>query len=301
MKRVLITGASGFIGRHCLQPLLDYGYEVHAVARQRLPASDSITWHLVDLLEGGAASALACRVQATHLLHLAWCASPFDYLTNPVNRQWVSITLELAGAFIAAGGNRFVGAGSCAEYAPSPTRCIEDATPLRPASLYGESKVAACRGLAALAQTARLHFAWGRVFFPYGPYQACARLIPSVITALLQRDPIHCPPGDQLRDFIYVQDAARALVVLLDSELTGACNIASGSPVTVRDLISFIARLTGGKELLSFDAPAQRAAKPASIVADTNRLCRELGWHPRLPLEDGLKQTIDWWRANLCN
>lgn len=118
MKRVLITGASGFIGRHCLQPLLDKGYEVHAVARQPLPLSSAVYWHPADLIEKGTAAAIARSVAATHLLHLAWCATPVDYLTNPANGQWATVTLKLTDAFMRAGGKRLVAAGSCADTPP---------------------------------------------------------------------------------------------------------------------------------------------------------------------------------------
>jgi nucleoside-diphosphate-sugar epimerase len=299
VKRVLITGASGFIGRHCLQPLLDRGYEVHAVARQPSQFSSGVHWRSADLLEKGAAAAIARSVAATHLLHLAWCAAPADYLTNPANRQWAAVTLELAKAFISAGGERFIGAGSCAEYASSLTPCAEDTTRLHPMSLYGESKVTTYRQLAALAEITSLSFAWGRIFLPYGPYQAPARLIPAVITALLQQLPIPCPAGDQMRDFIHVQDVADAFVALLDSELTGACNFGSGWAVSVRDLVILIARLVAGENALHFDTLPRRGAEPAFIVADTRRVHTEVGWRPRLTLEDGLAQTIAWWRSNL--
>jgi nucleoside-diphosphate-sugar epimerase len=300
VKRVLITGASGFIGRYCLQPLLDRGYKVHAIARRPSHFSSAVDWHPADLLEKGAAAAIARSVAATHLLHLAWCATPVDYLKNPANRQWAAITLELASAFRSAGGERFIGAGSCAEYASSPKPSAEDTTPLHPTSLYGESKVTTYRALAALAESTSLSFAWGRIFLPYGPYQARARLIPSVITALLHRLPIPCPAGDQIRDFIHVQDVADALVALLDSDLTDSCNIGSGLPVSARDLVTLIARMVAGEDALHFDAPQQRGGEPAFIVADTRRLHNELKWSPRLTLEDGLTRTIAWWRSNLC-
>ncbi|HTT76731.1 MAG TPA: NAD(P)-dependent oxidoreductase [Candidatus Binataceae bacterium] len=297
MKRVLITGASGFIGRHCLQALAEKDYEVHAVGRRPLPSNAAITWHQADLLDG--AAAVAGSIAPTHLLHLAWCATPVDYLTNPINRQWAAATVQLAEAFADAGGERFVGAGSCAEYAPSLTPCAEHSTPLRPTSLYGESKAAAYQRLTALAKTADFSFAWGRIFFPYGPYQARERLIPSVITALIRRDLVHCSAGNDVRDFIHVQDAAAALVSLLDSRLNGACNIGSGLPVTVCDVISLIGRIMDSEDLLRFDALPQRADEPGFIVAGTRRSHGELGWRPRLSLEEGLAQTVSWWRRSL--
>jgi nucleoside-diphosphate-sugar epimerase len=299
VKRVLVTGASGFIGRHCLPPLLDDGFEVHAIARQPLNLRTAIKWHQIDLLAEGAAAAIARRVAATHLLHLAWCASPVDYLTNASNRRWASVTLELAEAFMTARGERFVGAGSCAEYGTSPIPCAEETTPLHPTSLYGECKVTAFRRLDALANAANFSFAWGRTFFPYGPYQARARLIPSIVMTLLEQRPMPRPAGHQIRDFIHVQDVAGAFVALLDSEVTGACNIGSGVGVKVSDLVTLVARLMGGEDSLHLAAASpDRAGESAFIVADTRRLRDELGWRPRLSLENGLNGTVEWWRSS---
>ena len=116
MKRVVVTGARGFVGRHCLPLLLARGYEVHAVSTRPGPtADDDVRWHQVDLLDGAAAPALIDAVHPSHLLHLAWCTDHGAYWTSPQNLQWVETTLALARAFSRT-GRRIVMAGTCAEY-----------------------------------------------------------------------------------------------------------------------------------------------------------------------------------------
>src|SRR3989304_8960295 len=117
MKKVLATGATGFIGRHSLPRLLESGYEVHAVGGQRPPEvpSRDIVWHRANLLEPGEIASLVGRVQPTHLLHFAWYAVPGKYWTAPENLAWVRATINLMQVFSDHGGRRAGVAGGCAE------------------------------------------------------------------------------------------------------------------------------------------------------------------------------------------
>ena len=299
MKRVLITGATGFIGRHCLPRLIERGVEVHAVVRLAHANYPGIMWHLGDILEIGTPAALVKAVRPTHILHLAWCTSPRDYLTNPVNSRWAAATAELAEAFIGAGGERFVGAGSCAEYALTPATADGGDKLRGPASLYGMAKAGAFERLTELAAKDDFSFAWARIFFPYGPYQAPERLIPSVIMALLRGNPVDCTSGEQLHDFIHVHGAAEALVAILVSDVRGAFDIGSGSGTSVRHVVTVLERIVGGRSRVRFGAKPQPVDESAAAVADTRRLRDELGWRPRIGLEEGLAATIAWWRDAL--
>src|SRR5688500_9380499 len=106
MKRVLLTGASGFIGRQCLAALAGRDVEIHAASRRPNATGPSIHWHNIDLLEPRAARDLAQAVRATHLLHLAWTAVPGKFWDDPDNERWLQSSVELAHAFAAAGGDR---------------------------------------------------------------------------------------------------------------------------------------------------------------------------------------------------
>src|SRR5262245_28150988 len=133
MEKVLITGVSGFIGRHCLQPLAGRAAAVHVVARRAnsLPplaplgrgvggaggrTPGRIRVHRADLLDPAAVSALLAEVRPTHLLHLAWVTTPATYWTAPENLTWVAAGLHLVRTFAELGGRRVVVAGSCAEH-----------------------------------------------------------------------------------------------------------------------------------------------------------------------------------------
>ncbi|MDQ3639910.1 MAG: NAD(P)-dependent oxidoreductase [Actinomycetota bacterium] len=302
MKRALVTGASGFIGRHLVNRLIERGYEVHLVGRHPLHESlGGASWRSADLLDPAATRELVQRVRPTHLLHLAWCAEPGRFWTDPENIRWVEATLHLVRRFREAGGERAVVAGSCAEYDLSYGFCSEQHTPLRPNTLYGAAKHATQAVLSGAAPVLGLSVAWGRVFFLYGPGEHPSRLVSSVTACLLRGEPAQCSHGRQLRDFLHVDDVASAFVHLLDSQVQGPVNIGSGTPVSVGAVAARLAEVIGRPELLQHGAVPTPADDPPLIVADARRLQHEVGWRAQWTLESGLEAAVDWWRAELRN
>ena len=300
MKRVLVTGATGFIGRHSLADLLASGYEVHAVTIDgALTESNEINWHPIDLLASHQVDKLLTSLRPSHLLHFAWYATPGKYWSAPENVLWEQASLALLQAFARQGGQRIVMAGTCAEYDWNYGFCSEQYTPLTPRTLYGTCKHALQLTLQASAAQLQLSAAWGRIFFLYGPHEHPNRLVSSVIRALLKGEPALCSHGNQVRDFSHVSDVAHAFVALLDSAVTGPVNIASGQASTIRDVISLIAERIDRVDLVRLGALPVSPAEPAFLVADVRRLQNEVGWRPRYSLAEGLDQTIGWWSNNL--
>lgn len=300
MKKVLITGARGFIGRHCLPSLLAANFdEVHAVSSQVATKIDGdVRWHQADLLDNLQASKLLSKVKPTHLLHFAWYAKPGEYWTSPENRRWLVASQKLLAEFAAQGGARFVGAGTCAEYDWSYGVLSERKTPLAPQSVYGENKRALQQTLDAEGKRLGISTAWGRIFFLYGPHEYPQRLVSSVILSLLHDQPALCTLGHQRRDFLHVQDVADAFVALLQSDVTGPVNIASGEAVMVKEIVERIAHKLDREGLLRLGARPLSPNEPPLLVADVARLKDEVGWYPRYGLERGLEQTISWWRTS---
>jgi nucleoside-diphosphate-sugar epimerase len=292
---VLLTGATGFLGRHCLPALRARGYEIHAVARSAPSDTAGVCWHRADLTEPGESARLVAEVRPRLLLHLAWSVAPGDYWHSPENVRWVEASLALLREFGRRGGRRVVMAGSCAEYEWRHGDCSETRTPTRPATLYGAAKHALQGMLAAAAPAAGVSGAWARVFFPYGPHELPRRLVPSVIRALLAREPIDCSSGEQERDFLYVEDVADALVAILESDVTGPVNVGSGVAVALRDLVGRLTAELGGADLVRWGARPAAEGEAPRVVADVGRLRHEVGWQPRWPLEAGLRRTVRWW------
>jgi nucleoside-diphosphate-sugar epimerase len=297
MKKVLITGASGFVGRNCVPLLVAKGYEVHATTHQRLlkQVSPGICWHEADLLSPGIVANLVHRIQPDALLHLAWYAVPGKFWEARENLDWVRASQELLSAFTENGGKRLVAAGSCAEYDSTAGECVENMTPLLPATLYGKSKHAVEEFIQSSTRKSGPSFAWGRIFFMYGPNEPPTRVVAYVIRCLLQEEPALCSKGTQNLDFLHVEDVASAFIALLESEVQGPVNIGSGEANPLRVVLEEIGRQMQRSELIQFGAH-QPEAQPVSYWAKTQRLTKEVGWTPQYNLTSGLAQTINWWR-----
>lgn len=122
-------------------------------------------------------------------------------------------------------------------------------------------------------------------------------MVPSLIRSLLERKPFKASSGQQIRDYLHVEDVAGALCALAIAPADGTFNVCSGEPVKVRDLMTALARLAGHADLVGFGELPDRAWEPAFICGDSSRLRAATGWGPSYELEAGLRQTLDWWAS----
>jgi nucleoside-diphosphate-sugar epimerase len=299
-QRVLITGASGFIGRNCLQRFVNRGYEVTATAATRVGDDEpGISWRQADMLDSDQIADVVADAQADTLLHLAWIVKPGEAYTSPENFRWVTSSMELVEQFVQRGGQRVIVAGTCYEYDQTYGWCHERRTPTNPDTVYGVCKNALRQLLSAYCNTADVSFAWPRIFFLYGPYEHPNRLVSSVVRSLLNGEAAKCSHGRQLRDYLYVEDLADALVALCESDIQNEINIASGAPVTLAEIVTRIGVLLERRDLIQLGALPSRPSEVPLIAADTTRLREQLGWSPMYGLDDALRGTIAWWQAQL--
>lgn len=277
---VLVTGARGFVGRWTLEPLMRCGFEVHAIrTRPDPPVVEGVVWHTADLLtaEGRREALAASRPQ--RVLHCAWYVEHGKFWTSPENDRWQAASAELATEFMDNGGHRFVGVGSCAEYA---TQAAGDGLPwpenrlVDPATPYGVAKAKLAARLGAAARPG-VTTAWARLFHMFGPDEPPARLVPSVMGAVLAGQKARCGSGRPVRDFCSTWFIGEALAALVGSDVTGAVNIASGEAVTIADMAMRIGTLCGRPDLVQLGALPDRPDDVPFMVADITRLRREVG------------------------
>jgi len=265
--RVLVTGATGFVGRHTLKTLMTLGFEVVTPSRQDC-----------DLLDPAQMRAMLDRVRPTHILHCAWQVTHGRFWTAPENLDWVAATLLLARHAAALGVARFVGVGTCAEYDWSdggPGRRAEtDAT--RPDTPYGRAKLATATLLGDLFAPAGVSFAWARLFHLFGPGEHPARFVPSIAIPLAEGRPATVRHGGLVRDMIAAVEAGAALAAMVGSDIEGPVNIGSGEGASLAALAGAIAAGRPGLAVENLPALGQ----PARMVADIGRLAA-LGVRPR--------------------
>lgn len=302
INRLLLTGATGFIGRHVMPLLASKGYEVHGMhfgdAAPKAPAG--CEYHEANVLDTAAQERLLAELKPEYLLHLAWEARPGIYWTSLANLEWMCASVNLFRSFYKQGGRRGVAAGTCAEYHWAGNTVYKENTPsLPPLTLYGACKAAFTQIVDTYARQENLSFTWGRLFFPFGPGEYPQRLVPTVICSLLRNEPAKTTDGRHVRDFIHVEDAARAFFSLLESNCRGPVNIGSGSGVALADVITKLGALIGRPELIQLGTLPTPANEPVSIVADISRLKNEVGFSPVFSFDEALKQTIEWWKTHL--
>ena len=300
-KTVLVTGATGFIGRNTLVPLLERGFEVVAVTSRVPPETVAgVRYVQCDLSDRPAMRDVMAEVQPSHLLHLAWRAVVSGLWTAPENMDWLQISLDLARAFVEAGGTRMTVCGSCGDYDWTSGLCTEDVTPLAPGTFYGQAKVALYQALTGFSKINHVELAWARIFFVYGPGEHESRLGASVVKSLLNGEEALCSHGMQLRDYMHVGDVGAGLAALSASSLTGAYNIASGQAVRVKDVIGGLAAAAGRPDLVKLGAREAPAFEPPLIVADMTKTRQSgLDWRPRFGIETGTRDTVEWFRNQL--
>jgi UDP-glucose 4-epimerase len=303
--RVLVTGATGFLGSHLTRALVARGLEVTALMR---PGSDP--WRLADVLPRVApvrteladseASARVLRdAQAEVICDLAWegVGNRFHDDARQVSVN-LKAHLDLLVAAARAGCRRWIGLGSQAEYGPQSARIDERCTPA-PATLYGAVKLSVSLIGERLAAQAGMEFAWLRLFSSYGPMDDPGWLIPSVTLRLLAGERPELTAGTQKWDYLFVEDAAGALVeAVIAPTLGGVFNLGSGRAVAVRDIVETIRDLIDPGLPLGFGAIPYRPHQIMHLEADITRLCQAIPWRPTTALADGLAHTVDWYREH---
>jgi nucleoside-diphosphate-sugar epimerase len=303
-KRVLVTGATGFIGTHVCRTLRELG--AHVVGFSLRPPAPSIgvdDVRVVDLRDREAVRAAVARAAPDRVVHLAGYRSAGRDLAAMRESYDANLggTINLAEAVIDAGGcARLVALGSAEEYGRVPPP-FEVGTREEPVTPYGLSKLAATRLLQSLDANGALSVTVLRGTVVYGPGQAPGMLVPSVVRALVAGERFPMTAGDQTRDLVYVDDVVDGLLRALAAprSMPGVLHLSSGHPISVRDVALRAAAAVGGDAagLLEFGAVPPREGEAVAYWA-TNEATRDvLGWTPRVSLDDGLARTVAYERT----
>lgn len=304
--RVLLTGATGFLGAHILRRLLREKVEVAILLRE-----SSNTWRIDPLLgqvkqvktdfrQLDYGSEVLREFAADTVIHAAWSgvmnrhrndASQIDDNVGP--------GVELVRKSIEWGCRNFIGLGSQAEYGPL-NRPVNETDLPRPTTLYGASKLAVCTLAEQLCAQAGVRFAWLRVFSTYGPMEDLDWMIPYLVRTLLEKRRPALTAGEQKWDYLFAADAAEAVwAVARKAEARGIFNLGSGRVYTLRNIVETIRNQIDPDLPLGFGEVPYRPDQVMHLEADITRLRETTGWTPATSLESGIGQDIQWHREQL--
>jgi nucleoside-diphosphate-sugar epimerase len=301
MNPVLVTGASGFLGSHVVRTLVRQGFDAVSVFHKTGFDEDRRHFRL-DLRDTAAMQKLFRQFQFSAVVHLAASgvsaeAENFEDLIA-VNTL---ATAALARTALAHGIERFLYVGSGFEYRPQ-AHAMDESTPLGAPNLYGASKAAGWMLLQTLHRMEGLPLVTFRPFSVYGPGENPAKLVPYAIQQALNGEPIRLMLGSQVRDYVFVEDVVEALRLGLTapSAVGQVYNIGTGpnEARSVRQMVQEILSLTGAPlRLCWFDRASRSRRDPPYLVSDPTKAHVELGWRPRVALEEGLARTVAWYKA----
>jgi nucleoside-diphosphate-sugar epimerase len=285
----LVTGATGFVGRHVLRKLVEQKSRLRLVVRTsrqsevpRRGAVETVVTTSDMWAETSAWWENICHDVDT-VIHIAWYAEPGKYLQSRINSECLAGTLRLAQGASHAKVRRFVGIGTCFEYDLNFGRLSID-TPLRPMTPYAEAKAAAFRALSQSLPQSGVEFVWCRLFYLYGEGEAEERLVPYLRARLRAGGRADLSSGTQIRDYLDVRDAARMIVKAARASAQGPLNICSGTATTVRELAERVADEFGRRDLLQFGARPDNVTDPPCVVGvRTADVVGEAQFVPMLP------------------
>ncbi|HZQ05147.1 MAG TPA: NAD-dependent epimerase/dehydratase family protein [Anaerolineae bacterium] len=308
MKRVVITGGTGFVGANLARRMLQDGYEVHLVVRPTFDSwriediRESVHLHLVNLLDADSVNSIFQKIQPQWVFHLA-AHGAYSWQTNmqPMLETNLIATINLVQAALKADVETFVHTGSSSEYGVKDHAPAESDS-LEPNSLYAVTKASASLYCRYIGQSQTFPLITLRLYSVYGPYEEPARLIPTLLVSSLngQLPPLAQP--DIARDFVYIDDVVNAYLIVASQahhlEPGAIYNVGSGIQTTLRQVVEI------AREIFSIQAEPRWGAMPnrgwdtKHWTADNRKIKRELGWQPRVSLKQGLEQTTKWFRDN---
>ena len=270
MKRILLTGSTGFVGRQVLKSLLEKGASVTVTLRQDQNVPHGADYLRTDNLFSEPVQFWAenCKDHQA-VIHSAWYTKPGKYLNSPKNLDCLSGTIKLFQGAEAAGVSHFQGIGTCLEYdmttkEASQFKPIPSDAPVCPTTPYAAAKAAAYLALAT--QSGGMKFAWSRLFYLYGEGEDDRRLVPYIHSQLSKGAPVELTSGKNWCDFLNVKEAGSQIANVTLNNIIGPLNICSGIPITVAKLAETIALKYNRPDLIKLGSIPNRVGQPSYLV-----------------------------------
>jgi len=295
--RILITGASGFVGRQTLAPLQMLGFDVHALSRGSFVEGIDVTWHACNLFDYIKVKELCASLKPTHLLHCAWVTEHRKFWDSPENELWLKASINLFETFAQAGGCHIIGIGSCAEYSWNRHDSIpwKETDVCLPHFPYGQAKLSLALWLKEFAPSQGIRYAWARLFLLFGKGENPDRILPYLILSALKKRRAHCSSGTEVRDFLDTETCGKVLAEIAASDMEGVINVASGKGISIRTLSETIARLLKTDMDCEFGMRPDTSGSPDFMVADITKLRNNCHLIDDFDSEQAIDRLLPYW------
>lgn len=277
MKKIILTGATGLIGKEAIYFLESAGYKVYCIRSNEC-----------NIFDYDSISNLFSKIKPEYLLHFAWFTGE-GYLEDSINQKFVDASMNMLEQFKNNGGRKAVFAGTCFEY-KFQDKPLKETDETEPQTLYAKSKIKLYKLATEYCNKNSIDFGWGRIFYVYGHEENEKRLTPYIINNLKNNKPVEIKCGQLIRDYMYTKDIAHAFVQFLDSNVTGIVNICKGKGTSLGEYAKIIAKELGKEYLLTIKT--EKTNQPQIILGDNSILTNQIGFKNFTSLENIVNKLI---------
>lgn len=288
-KKILVTGATGLIGKELVSPLKDLGFEIYAITIDENNPDNGVHWLKGSLFDFEFIKNIMAEVKPQYLLNMAW-ATTGDYLQSDINYKFLSAGIELLKHFKDNGGKRAVYAGTCFEYdfKDEPLKESDKLAPDKTVYTFCKNKLHEIAEY--FCKTHNISFGYGRIFYVYGRNENKTRLTGMIIDKLSRNEEVIIKSGALKKDYMYAKDIAGAFAKFIDSSVEGSVNICTGKAVSIKDFALTIAKELGKEHLVIFKD--EETNQPPIIVGDNSRLLNDIGYKIKYDLIAATKEIL---------
>lgn len=289
-KKIIVTGATGLIGKELIKPLQNLGFDIYAITIDENSPDNGVHWLKGSLFDEKFIRECMEQVKPEYLLNMAW-ATTGDYLKSDINYSFLNAGINLLKYFKDNGGKRVVYAGTCFEYKfkDEPLKETDELDADKTVYTYCKNK------LHEIAEYfCKMHdisFGYGRIFYVYGRNEDKTRLTGMVIDKLSKGEEVIIKSGKLIKDYMYAKDIAGAFSSFVNSSVEGTVNICTGKGISIKDFVLTIAKQLKQEHLVIFKDESFN--QPPIIVGDNSKLISEVKYKIKYKLEDAIGEIIN--------
>lgn len=289
-KKVLVTGATGLIGKELAEPLKKAGFDVFSITIDENNPNNGIHWIKGNLFDENCIKSVMEQIKPEYLLNLAWCTTG-DYLKSDINYKFLDAGINLLKYFKDNGGKRVVFAGTCLEYKFKDSPLKETDTLDTEKTIYTSCKNKLHETAEHFCKKNNISFGYGRIFYVYGRNEDKTRLTGMIIDKLSKNEEVIIRSASLYKDYMYSKDIAGAFVALLNSNVEGPVNICTGKAISIKDFALEIGKQMGKENLIKFKNEISN--QPPLIIGDNTKLMKIVGYNYRYDLKRGIREILD--------